>query len=260
MNSKLFILTKVDFIKTWGKGKIISIAAFCIISCVLSAVPAWFNLLGETKIPALQFTEYLLNIWKIIVPFAALFFTAGIISNEVKSHWLRTVMTHAVTRQDLLISKILSSTASVFVVMLLIGVIPLLVFGITTGAEFTGGILSIIQVFIYFILESALFVSIAIWLSCFMNGFLNIFFLAGWMFLDNVVIKGILSMWLSSSVTGNIITEFFFPSGFSEAAIVAGGSGVFPTEFLLWGFAALTFFITAGLFHINYVKIDVNTD
>lgn len=260
MIKNLLVLFKTEFIRTWTKGKIISLVIFTILSCVISVLPILFNMLGDAEIPNLDFTELLINIWKIIVPFAALFFASGIISNDVKNHWLRTVLSHAVTRQDVVVAKLKSATVSVMIIMLLIGVLPLLVFDISSSVSFNYNISSILEVFVLFTLEASLFISIALWLSCFLGGFMNIFFLALWMFMDNTVFKGILSVWLSANKSGSIMMDFFFPSGFSEAAVVAGSAGSFPTEFILWGFAALTFFIAASLYHINHINIDINTD
>lgn len=89
---------------------------------------------------------------------------------------------------------------------------------------------------------------------------MNIFVLAFWMFLDNVVMKGILTLWLSNSFTGTVIVDFFFPSGFSEAAVIASSSGTVPFEFILWGIAALMFFVSASLYHFNRLTLDINSD
>jgi ABC-type transport system involved in multi-copper enzyme maturation permease subunit len=260
MTNKTLILAKAELFRIWSIKKIIVVAILCIVSCILSGLPAWLNLMGDAAIPKLQFSEYLINIWKILIPFSTLFFASGVISSDVKNHWLRTILTHSVTRQDIIISKLISITLSVIVVMVLLGIIPLTVFGISSGVNFIFEFLPLLQLVIYLILEILLFTSIAIWLSCFLSGFMNIFFLAAWMFLDNVVIRGVLTMWLSSTFTGNLIMEFFFPSGFGEAAVIAGDSGIFPLEFLLWGFSALTFFLALSLYHINFVKIDINSD
>lgn len=260
MMQNLIVLFKTEFMRTWTKGKIISLAIFALLACIISVMPVWFNWLGDTKLPNLDFSELLINIWKVLVPFSALFFASGIISNDVKNHWFRTVLSHSVTRQDMVIAKLKSATASVMIIMLLVGALPLLVFDLSSSVSFNYSFDSILQVFIYFTLEATLFVSISLWLSCFLGGFMNVFFLAFWMFMDNAIINGALSFWLSSNTSGTIIMDFFFPSGFSDAAAVAGSSGSFPTEFILWGFAALTFFVSAALYHINHVNIDINTD
>jgi ABC-type transport system involved in multi-copper enzyme maturation permease subunit len=260
MKSNLMILIRTELSRIWTPGKIIVAAVLTLLACVISILPVIFGWLNDIPTFNLEFSEMAINILKIIVPFSALFFASGIISNDIKNHWLRAVLSHAVTRQDVLLAKIISATISVFIMILALGILPLLVFDLSSEINFAYSFIETFQVILYFTLEAALFVAIAAWLSCFVGGFMNIFFLAGWMFLDNVVIKGVLTMWLSANTTGGIIMDFFFPSGFSEAAVIAGGSGSFPTEFLLWGLAALAFFTAAGLFHINYINIDTNSD
>lgn len=260
MKNILFILLRTEFFRIWTKGKIIVAAAMTLLAVTISIVPVIFGWLND--IPEFQFTfsEMLVNILKVIVPFSALFFASGIISNDIKNHWVRTVLTHSVTRQDLFLAKILAATISVLIMIISLGILPMVVFDLISEIDFSYNFTSIFQVILYFTLEAALFISISAWLSCFVGGFMNIFFLAGWMFLDNVVIKGVLNMWLSAGVTGGIIMDFFFPSGFSEAAVVAGGAGSFPAEFLLWGLAALLFFVSIGLYQFNLINTDTNSD
>lgn len=260
MKNKIILLTEIDFLRSWSPVKIIIAVILSVLACVLSALPVWMGWINKTDTLYMPFNDYLIQVWKVIIPFSVLFFTSGIISNDIKNHWLRTVITHAVTKQDVILSKILSSLVSVIIIMIILGIFPILVFSFTLGNGINFDFAGFIQLALYSSLEATLFISIATWLSCFLGGFMNIFVLAFWMFLDNVVMKGILTLWLSNSFTGTVIVDFFFPSGFSEAAVIASSSGTVPFEFILWGIAALMFFVSASLYHFNRLTLDINSD
>lgn len=256
----IMILIRIELYRIWSIPKLIALGLFALIAIVVSLIPTWFSMFDDLNVPNLQFSEMLINIWKVIVPFSALFFGSGIISNDIKNHWLRTILSNAISRQDVYFSKIKAASLSVLAIMFFVGFLPILVFDLASNINFSYNLLAIIQVTFYFALEAGLYIAVASWLSCFVGGFMNVFFLGLWMFLDNVVIKGVLAMWLSTSTSGFMIMDFFFPSGFSEAAVVAGSSGEISTEFLLWGFAAIGFFLTVGFYHFSKINIDINSD
>jgi ABC-type transport system involved in multi-copper enzyme maturation permease subunit len=256
----LMLLTKVDFVRIWSLGKIITAISLGVVACILSALPALMGWITENERLYMPFSDYIIQIWKVIVPFAALFFTSGIISNDIKNHWLRSLLVHGVTRQDVIISKILSSLISVFIMMIILGVFPLITFSLSLGLGLNIKFVNLLLVTISWLLEAGMFIAMATWLSCFMQGFMNIFLLAGWMFLDNVIMKGLLSLWLNNTFSGTLIVDFFFPSGFSEAANIASSSGTFPFEYIFWGLSALSFFISLSLYHFNKLTLDVNSD
>ncbi len=250
----------IDFLRQWNFTKVSILLVLTVIAGFLSALPGIMGWVAEIPALYMPLTDYLLQIWKIIVPFSVLFFSSGIIAGDIKNHWIRSILIHRITRQDLLLSKIIATLVSVIITMMLLGALPVIVFATGIGVKLDFNILNFVQVLMYFIFEAILFITIATWLSCFLNGFMNIFVLAFWMFLDNILMKGVLSLWMSNSFAGSVIIDVFFPSGFSEAAIVASTSGIFPYESLLWGFASLSFFLGIAIFSFSKINIDKSSD
>ncbi|MFA7625480.1 MAG: hypothetical protein WCZ17_00415 [Candidatus Kapaibacterium sp.] len=261
MKSKLNMLIKIELFRVWTKKTIIVTVALTLAAIIISILPAWLGLIPDFKDVTVDFSQTLVDILKVLVPFSVFYFASAIISEDIKNHWIRTILTHAVSKQDLYISKIVSTGLSVFIIMLCLGVLPLAVFDVSVPAidfnyEFTGIVLVLVLLF----LEGLMFISISAWFSCFAGGFMNVFLLGCWLFLDNVVIRGVLQIWLQNNTAGSLISDFFFPSGFGEAAIAAGNSGGMVWEFSAWGFAALALFLTLGLIHFNRINIDINSD
>ncbi len=253
-------LTKIELIRIWSLGKIVTAIVMCLVACLLAVLPAIFSWINNLQNLSMPFTDYLIQFWKIVVPFSALFFSSGIISNDIKNHWLRSILVHSITREEIVFSKILSSLISVLIMMILLGIIPLILFSTSLGLGLNFKIINLTLVILLFTLEASLFITIATWLSCFLSGFMNVFLLAAWMFFDNIIMKGVMSLWLNNTFSGTLILDFFFPSGFSEAAVVASSTGAISFENILWGFAALSFFLSLAFFHFNKLTIDVNSD
>ncbi|MBX3042683.1 MAG: hypothetical protein KIT33_01165 [Candidatus Kapabacteria bacterium] len=253
-------LISIELKRTWTLGKIVTVSALTLIACIITLIPIWLDIADSFPAMKLDFSEMLFGVFKILVPFSVFFFASGIISNDVKNHWARSVLTAAVTRQDFLLSKLLSATISVLFIMILLGALPLAVFDIFSEISFDYSFSAIISVIFFQMLNTLLYITVAAWISCLVGGFLNIFLLAIWMFLDNVVVKGILAGFFENNIVGSMFVDFFFPSGFSDAAQVIGSSGSFPFEFILWGLAALTLFGSLVFWNVNKLLIDTSSD
>jgi ABC-type transport system involved in multi-copper enzyme maturation permease subunit len=260
MKNNLVILITTELKRSWTRTKIIVSSILCLVLCLLSALPGIFGFLENIPIPVMQVTDYLVNVWKMMMPFAVFFFTVGIIASDIKNHWLRTLLIHSITRQQIVLSKMLSALISVIIILLVLGLLPILVFIFTSGIEYEFSFLSTLGIVGVYMLETLLYIAMATWLSCIIPGFFNVFILAGWMFLDSTIIKGILMLFFSDYKYFSIFADFFFPSGFSEAITILSGKGDFPWDPLLWGATGLTLFLTLAFWQINKIKIDTNTD
>ncbi|MFA5513133.1 MAG: hypothetical protein WC313_11855, partial [Candidatus Kapaibacterium sp.] len=115
MKSKLNMLIKIELFRVWTKKTIIVTVALTLAAIIISILPAWLGLIPDFKGVTLDFSQTLVDILKVIVPFSVFYFASAIISEDIKNHWIRTILTHAVSKQDLYISKIVSTGLSVFI-------------------------------------------------------------------------------------------------------------------------------------------------
>lgn len=248
--------------RTWSPVKIIIILVFMLI---FSSLGFLVDLTGafDSEVGFLMNLSYSFlydAMLGFVLPLSVFFICAGIIAFDVKNHWFRTILSKPITRQDFLLTKILSGSISVISILIIIVLIPIIVADVFTAASISFDFYSFAIVFISYSLQAILYVIIAAWLSLFLPSFVNIFVFAVWMLIDNTL-SVVVGQFFWDKKAIQIIQEFLYPDGFTNlSSKVVTNSGLFPLEDLFWGLAALFGFLLLAAVQINYINIDKDND
>ena len=249
-------LLLLEFRKMWNLPVIIISSILLLISLLISFIPL---LVGAYKVEGLiksyDIQSALSQGFTILVPLFSLIFGAGIISNDIKNHWIRTVLSRPITRADYLLTKIIASSLTIFILMFIIGTIPIVILSAIVPVNTNFDFLKFIGTHALFLGEAITYITICSLLSCWLPGFSNIIILIVWM-LSNGIFSMVVNNYFWDSSIAMLIADFYFPGGFQEAAesLVSGAN--FPLEKLLWGFSSLFGFLALALFNFNFIQID----
>lgn len=249
-------LLLLEFRKMWNLSVIIISSILLLISLLINFIPLLVGAYGnEGPIIAFEMQSGLSQGFSILVPLLSLIFGAGIISNDIKNHWIRTVLSRPITRADFLLTKIISSSLTIFILMLIIGTIPVIILSMIVPVNTNFDFIKFIGTHALFLGEAITYITICSLLSCWLPGFTNIVILIVWM-LSNSIFSVVVNNYFWDNSIVMLLSDFYFPGGFREAAesLVSGAS--FPVEKLLWGFSALFGFIALALFNFNFIQID----
>ncbi|PKL86620.1 MAG: hypothetical protein CVV22_00580 [Ignavibacteriae bacterium HGW-Ignavibacteriae-1] len=255
MKTQLQAILKAEFTRYFTLSKIIILSLVTILGVVIAMLPSWLGFFDSEAAGFFAIKDIFTYALKIIIPFSIFFITPGIIANDVNNFWFRTVFSRPVQRQTVLASKYIYASLLLLLFTIAFCLIPLIVFSFTApGIEFN--VFSVLSIWFFAYMEGLLFISIAIWFSCFLSKFFNVLLLAIWMFADNIVINGVLANFFWDSPIMGVFTEFFFPNGFANAASFYSLKDSFPVEHFFWGMAALTFFGALSYLHFSLINID----
>jgi ABC-type transport system involved in multi-copper enzyme maturation permease subunit len=253
----IITLTYYEIRKFWTIPKLIIYGAITIIGLVLAMIPSWAGFFNN-QIIILEFHTIASTLLGFVIPISVFLFTSGIISSDIKSHWLRSILSRPIIKYEYLTAKYLSVIFSLIISMIFLVLFPSLVVYASGKVNFDFS--QTFSTLLFSFVEGLLFISMAMWFSCYMNGFMNIFVLAIWMFLENFIVSPIISNFVVDSRFGSIFVDFFFPSAFSEASKILLSGGNFPFEKIFWGLSALFFFLSLSYYHVTQIKTDTNSD
>jgi len=251
-------LTYFELKRFWTLKRIIIFGAFFLVMIGFSLIPNALDL--PTLNLQLNLDTVLVGALAFFVPIFVLLFTGGILSNDVRTYYLRTVLSRPVSKEEYLSSKYISSFINLIIGTVFFAIIPSIVGLYSYGGEVNLNIGNSFLTYLLYLLEGLLFISISLTLSTILKGYFNIFVLAIWMFLEVSLINGILSNFVAFSKPLAIISDFFFPAGFSEASKLLNTGSILFYESIMWGVASLALFISLSYYQITRIKIDSNMD
>lgn len=254
----IITLTYFELKKFWTLKRAIIFGAFFIVVVGFSLLPKVFDL--PTLNMQLNLDTIIVAPLSFFVPVFVLLFTGGIVSNDVRTFYLRTVLSRPVTKEEYLTSKYLFSFINLIIGTILFAVIPSIVGLYSYGGEVNLNIGTSSLIYLLYLVEGLLFISISMFLSTILKGFFNIFVLAIWIFLEASLINGVVSNFVSFSKPLAIISDFFFPGGFSEASKLINTGSLLFYESIMWGIASLAFFVSLSYYRITKISIDSNMD
>lgn len=191
--------------------------------------------------------------------FVLLVFYGGIVSSDIKSGWMRTLLIRAVTRQQYVVTKMLVALSATAIVYGLAFVIPAVVlsFDPALTVTYNWGSTAVTLVFIF--AHFSLLIVLSTLVSCSLPGVFNGVFVYAWYIIAQLV--GFMVDRLYWDVRWAVVLkEYLFPSGFDDAMKAFAQHMPFPTTEVLWGCAALCFFFALTLFSINTVVVDAGSD
>ena len=249
-------LLLLEFRKMWNLPVIIISSILLLISLLINFIPL---LVGAYKVEGLiksfEIQSALSQGFSILVPLLSLIFGAGIISNDIKNHWIRTILSRPVTRADFLLTKIISTSLTIFILMLIIGTLPVIILSVIVPVNTNFDFIKFIGTHALYLGEAMTYITICSLLSLWLPGFSNIIILIVWM-LSNSIMSMIVNNYFWDSSIAMLISDFYFPGGFQEAAESLVSGAIFPLEKLLWGFSALFGFLALAIFNFNFIQID----
>ena len=196
----------------------------------------------------------------LVVPFSAALFCGGMISADVKEGWLRTLLIRPITRQQYLLIKLAAVFSSVFITILVAGVVPNIAVGVFVAkgvVRFEMGPTLIAHAL--FLLQALLIIGLLAVFSCWLPGIFNMVALAMW-YIAAALIGSYLQSRFWSSEWLTLLRDFLFPSGFTSALeMILGKSGT-PTSELAWGFAAMGFAFALAFWSITRIEVDKSSE
>lgn len=203
--------------------------------------------------------EKLYQLMVLLVPVASAFFCVGLVSNDVKDGWLRTLLVRAIRREEYLLAKSLSALTSIWVTVLFAGTLPLIIGLIVTKLPVEFQVVEVLGLYALFFCVSLLYVSILTFFSCWLPGVVNVVALMGW-----GIIAGALHAYVTFSFWDSswaVFTEqFLFPSGFFDAVDVVRAQTHTPYAEVVWGVAALAFFSSLSFWSVNRIQVDKGSE
>jgi ABC-type transport system involved in multi-copper enzyme maturation permease subunit len=245
-----------EFRKIWTLPVIIISAIILFFSLLITFLPFIFGVYSaEGPIQELNVSLILSSAFSVLVPLMSFMFGAGIISNDIKSHWLRTVLSRPVTRADYLLTKIITASTAIFIILIICGSVPVIILSFLTPNKVEFDFIRFISIHALYLGEALTYISILALLSCWAPGFMNVFILAIWMLVD-MISSSVINSYFWDNSLALIISDFFFPSGFKEAAAAIISNGDFPIEKILWGFSSLFGFLSLALLGFSFIQID----
>ena len=191
--------------------------------------------------------------------FTFLIFTAGIISSDIKSGWVRTLLIRPITRQLYLLTKMIVVFSAMLIVMILSITITLII------VSFDPKIILMIDPSASAIItllkfgQIALLIILSTMVSCGLQGSFNSLFVFAWMtlgqMLDLMVTK---KYWDVKWAV--VMKEYIFPTGFDDAQKAIVQQMIFPYAEIGWGFASICFFFAVTLYFMNKIVVDLGSE
>lgn len=254
----IITLTYFDLKRFWTLKRMIIFGVFFLLILGMSFIPLFLDL--PTLNMQLNLDTFLVGALSFFVPVFVLLFTGGIISNDVRTYYLRTLVSRPISKEEYLSSKYIYSIINLVIATIFFAVIPSIATMYSYSSEVNLNLGNSLFTYLLFILEGLLFIAISISLSTILKGYFNIFVLAVWIFLESSLINGVLSNFVSFSRILAILSDFFFPAGFSEATKLMNTGSLLFYESLLWAIASLALFVSLSYYQITRIKIDSNVD
>ena len=191
-----------------------------------------------------------------VVPLATCLCAVGIVANDVKEGWLRTLLIRPISRQQYLLIKLAVVNVSVIISVFIAGVLPnIIVTNFLVKGTVQLDLVRVLSVHVLFLLHASLLLSILTFISCWLPGVFNVVVLMIWGLAASIAGEFIRMMyWADKWLT--ILKDYFFPSGFSDAVdVTMGGMGI-PTTELAWGFGALAIFLALAFWSVTMIQVD----
>lgn len=242
----------IEFRRQWTITGLIIPGLFLIIGSLIVFFPSPY-------IRTFDVGEKLFQLMSFFVPVASAFFCVGLVSNDVKDGWLRTLLVRAIRREEYLLAKSLSALTSIWVTVLFAGTLPLIIGLIVTKLPIEFQVGEVLALYALFFGVSLLYVSILSFFSCWLPGIVNVVALMGWGIIASALRAYVtFSFWDSSWA---VFTEqFLFPSGFFNAVDAVRAQTHTPYAEVVWGVTALAFFSSLSFWSVTRIQVDKGSE
>lgn len=211
--------------------------------------------MGET-VSALQVSESSLST---LLNFGIPILAVGIIANDLKDHWLRSLLVRPATRTGYLFARLLAVYA-VYAMMVFISIWPMtFLIGLTLGKDIEWSSPILLQLTGLSMSHGLLVLMLATLFSVWLPGISNIVVLALWALAGVTAGDMIGSMYWDSAFISTAVT-FIFPSGFLDAIDAVKGEREGVLAGVLWGLAALSMSTALTMWSLNRKTIDTGSE
>jgi hypothetical protein len=185
------------------------------------------------------------------VPIAAV----GMVAADLKDHWLRTLLMRPVARAEYLLARILAVYTLVAVIILIAGILPTFILPVFLNKPIIWMWSRSLPTLGFLFGHAFLILMLLTLLSCWLPGVANVMLLAGWA-MTSALLGGYVrsQFWDVGPIV--VATEFFFPSGFLDAAMMAQQHTGDPLSSALWGVASTVAVMSLSFWSVNRVQLD----
>lgn len=183
----------------------------------------------------------------------------GMLAIDLKDHWARTTLMRPVTRAEFLMARVTAVWLFTIGAALLNAWLPLLVPAVALNKPVALELGLTAPMFVLWLGQAYLIIILMTLFSCWISGIGNVILLALW-----AAISGLAGSYIRSEFWDNgiltVAKEFFFPSGFIDAAnaLEAGGPELWGA--VLWGCAAAAGFTSLAIVAFNRVTIETGSE
>lgn len=192
-------------------------------------------------------------------PIIVVVFGIGIIANDVKDGWLRTLLIRPLTRQQYLFTKAAVVFTSSWIVTFIAVFAPTVIRGLLTSTAVVWNAGTLLASIPLLVAHSVLLLFLMIFFSCWLPGAVNAVLLAAWAFLSQMLYFYI-STKLWDARWAVVLQEYFFPSGFLDALMAIRQGTHTPLAEIAWGCAALSGVIWLSIISITKIQIDKTSE
>lgn len=245
----LNILIKYDLFKFWTKAKIITSAA---LAGLVILFVAGMNVQASAFLEPMMQSQYN-GFMTLAFIYATTVSIVGLISFDIKSLWLRTVLTRQVDRNTYLLSKIVSSYINTLIFIAVFFIIPLVITSFMTGIMPDIGMF--LLGFLLNSLQSIVFILFGAWLSILTPHAVNILIMLAIIFLQGIL--GLIIMLLTKNQElSSIIPDYIFPSAFTDILQDMLFNKAFDWKNLVFGILSIGAHGWLAFFLINKIDAD----
>lgn len=245
-------LFRIEFRRQWTITALVTPLLFLIIGSLIVFIPTPYT--REFNV-----SQKLLQLMGFLIPVVSAFFCVGLVDNDVKDGWLRTLLVRAIRREEYLLAKSLSALTSIWVTSLFAGTLPLIIGLIITKMPIEFQVSQVLALYALFFAISLLYVSILVFFSCWLPGVVNVVALMGWGIIASAL-HAYVSFFLWDSSWAVFTEQFLFPSGFFDAVDAIQNNTHVPYIEILWGMASLAFFWSLSFWSVNRIQVDKGSE
>jgi len=253
MNPVFQKLLVVEIRRQWTIIALIVPLLFLVISSLIILLPVRFTAQN------FDVADKLFQSMSFLVPVISAFFCVGIVSNDVKDGWLRTLLVRAITRQHYVSVKMISALCSIWVTVIFASALPLTIGALISKVSVIFDVGEVLSLYALYLGASLTYISILTFISCWLPGVFNLAILIVWGILASAAQYYVgFALWDSSWAV--FVEQFIFPSGFFDAISAVRQQTHTPYSEILWGCAGLGFFLSLTFWSITRIQVDQGSE
>ena len=254
MKPRMWVLYTGELRRALTPATLVVATGMALLSALTSILPLQFANQAETSLMLLVVQTSGTGLQMILV-----LLLAGVVANDVRSRWLRSLLTRPLTREHYLRTK-MAAVYTIGMGGVLVAVVSAALYvslGLGTVLRWDWGELALLSVLV--MLQGALLTAMMAFLSCWLPGYLNLVAIAAWALVAQFLQLFAERQWWDHMIPATLV-KFVFPSGFNEAIDAVSAGTHFPTAEIFWGLAALCLFLALAHFSISRIQVEKGSD